>query len=152
MAEVLEKVDKSDVLMGLCETDTLLGILAVASEKQRQKHPGETIGFSSLQIVDGIHSLAQREEYWELHFIDFDRVGDNYGSYRLSNFLFFNGKPLGPLETVFESGRAPLTYMPAGVARRKIDAIKREYGQEAQEKVERMGADFLAYFESKRQG
>jgi|SRR3989344_10694 len=121
--------------------DTLLGLVAIASERVHEKTACEYMGFTAGELCDGIHQLSVDPRFEDqLKYLDFSRVGDSFYSKALEDFIFQAGV-WGMIET-FVWNCLYQQSVPAEQAKAIIGRLNGDYGSEIVKIIEEM-ADAL---------
>ena len=119
--------------------DTLNGVIAFASKKLHEKIR-EPAGFTSLEFTNGIHALQMDPELCEVfRHVDFRKIGDDYYSSALEDFLFISGvwadhQQIGLNKFYF----SPKRY------EQEMQTLEKEFSPEALARLELMADRFIA--------
>jgi hypothetical protein len=121
--------------------DLLLGLLAKVAVRVKDEHQQSKVHIPVGELSNALHELQQRPEFQEeLQYLDFDRLGNSSYSESLENFLFQGGtwwqhqvpNPAIASISVDESQ-----------AKKRLDTIKSQYGDEGVLRVNRLADAFL---------
>jgi len=124
-------------------SDSFTGLIAVLSDKLRERHPRDEIGLSYGCLCEGIAMLKIIGGYRENFAFDFDHVADSWFSHALEQTLF---------QVVYWGGAAESrygVYMTENQSRNRKKAVEEEYGLEGVKKIEEMADKFEQYFKDK---
>ena len=122
--------------------DLVLGLIAGVVQQLRER-AGEGCGEDPGRIpvgglCDTLHAMQLKPEFQEdLQTLEFRRVGDSWISGALEDLLFLGGA--WGLHTV-PNPSLPTISVPEQRARKRLEALKRDFGQDAVDKLNRMAS------------
>lgn len=133
MAEVAEEKAEGQ---RIGTTDMLLGLVAVISDKVREKKPDIYNGLYAGDWIDGIVHVRQNEQFRPyFEYVDFRREGDSWTSEVLGRLLTFC--------VDFQGNFSQL--MPRERSQSERERIGREYGLKTSKLIETMADEFMKY-------
>jgi hypothetical protein len=121
--------------------DIFLGLVAAVTNVLRKNHGPEAGKIPVGLMCNVLHEMQSDERFEaELRYLDFDRIGDNWISKTLEDFLFQAGT--WGLHKVPNPAVAMIS-LDADRADRRLDALKAEFGDAAVEKLNEMAQEFV---------